>query len=249
MTKKLILPFIAILIHIFPLNPITIITIPKSGSHLILKCSQLLLKKEREWILPETFSPSSETLLFFINKYNRDKIIMSHLYYGKDYSSIFLQENGRIIFNLRDPRDQIVSFAHYKKEIPEWYPEAIGISIDNIITDLIININNYYNYWLPWIDFPYALTIRFEDLVGSKGGGNDAQQLATIKAIAKHVSVELSEEHAHQIVTSLFGDSWTFRKGQIGAWKEEFTPEHKKLFKQYGGELLIKLGYEKDLNW
>ncbi len=100
------------------------------------------------------------------------------------------------------------------------------------------------------MNYPYALTVRFEDLVGSNGGGDDAKQLATVKAIAKHVSIELSEERAQEIATNLFGITKnTFRKGQIGAWKEEFTPEHKKLFKQYGGELLIKLSYKNDLNW
>jgi hypothetical protein len=99
------------------------------------------------------------------------------------------------------------------------------------------------------MNYPYALTVRFEDLVGSNGGGDDAKQLATVKAIAKHASIELSEERAQEIASNLFGNKGTFRKGQIGAWKEEFTAEHKDLFKQYGGELLIKLGYEKDLNW
>ena len=46
-----------------------------------------------------------------------------------------------------------------------------------------------------------------------------------------------------------FGDSVTFHKGQIGAWKTEFTENHKKLFKEIAGQLLIDLGYEKDYNW
>jgi hypothetical protein len=124
------------------------------------------------------------------------------------------------------------------------------MTLDEVLTNIIKDINTYYNIWLPWMNYPYGFTIRFEDLIGSKGGGDDAKQIATVKAIAKHISVELSEERAQEIATNLFGITKnTFRKGQIGAWKEEFTPEHKKLFKQYGGELLIKLGYEKDLNW
>lgn len=41
----------------------------------------------------------------------------------------------------------------------------------------------------------------------------------------------------------------TSRKGIIGDWKNCFSPAHKENFKKAGGELLINLGYEKDLNW
>lgn len=40
-----------------------------------------------------------------------------------------------------------------------------------------------------------------------------------------------------------------YRKGKSGDWKNYFKEEHKNYFKQKYGNLLIKLGYEKDLNW
>ncbi len=39
------------------------------------------------------------------------------------------------------------------------------------------------------------------------------------------------------------------RKGIIGDWKNHFSDEAKLLFKQYAGDELIKLGYEKDTDW
>ena len=39
-----------------------------------------------------------------------------------------------------------------------------------------------------------------------------------------------------------------FRKGVAGDWKNVFTEEDKRIFKKEAGELLIKLGYEKDLD-
>ena len=41
----------------------------------------------------------------------------------------------------------------------------------------------------------------------------------------------------------------TFRSGKTGEWKKYFTDEHKKIFKDIAGDLLIKLGYEKDNDW
>jgi hypothetical protein len=43
--------------------------------------------------------------------------------------------------------------------------------------------------------------------------------------------------------------SKTFRKGQTGEWEKYFDSEHKKLFKKCAGEMLITLGYEKDMDW
>ncbi len=41
----------------------------------------------------------------------------------------------------------------------------------------------------------------------------------------------------------------TFRSGKTGEWKKYFTDEHKKIFKEVAGDLLVKLGYEKDNAW
>jgi len=41
----------------------------------------------------------------------------------------------------------------------------------------------------------------------------------------------------------------TKRKGIVGDWRNLFTQKHKDYFKEVAGQLLIDLGYEKDLNW
>jgi hypothetical protein len=40
-----------------------------------------------------------------------------------------------------------------------------------------------------------------------------------------------------------------YRKGVAGDWRNVFTEEDKHVFKEVAGELLIKLGYEKDDSW
>lgn len=41
----------------------------------------------------------------------------------------------------------------------------------------------------------------------------------------------------------------TKRKGIVADWRNLFTQNHKDYFKEVAGQLLIDLGYEKDLNW
>jgi hypothetical protein len=40
-----------------------------------------------------------------------------------------------------------------------------------------------------------------------------------------------------------------FRKGVAGDWRNHFTPKLERIFKERYGELLVKLGYESDLDW
>ena len=40
-----------------------------------------------------------------------------------------------------------------------------------------------------------------------------------------------------------------FRKGVSGDWKNYFTERNKEIYKEEAGELLIRLGYEKDYSW
>ena len=40
-----------------------------------------------------------------------------------------------------------------------------------------------------------------------------------------------------------------YRKGAVGDWKNYFTEESKKWFKEEAGDALILAGYEENLNW
>lgn len=40
-----------------------------------------------------------------------------------------------------------------------------------------------------------------------------------------------------------------YRKGIAGDWRNHFTGEHKAVFKQLAGDMLVTLGYERDLGW
>src|ERR671910_816836 len=40
-----------------------------------------------------------------------------------------------------------------------------------------------------------------------------------------------------------------YRKGVAGDWRNYFSEEDRRVFKEEAGELLIRLGYEEDLDW
>jgi hypothetical protein len=92
--------------------------------------------------------------------------------------------------------------------------------------------------------------VRFEDLVGPMGGGSLESQLKTLKLIAEHVGMIIEDEKLLKIAKRIYyKKSRTYRRGEIGGWKETFDDEIKTLFKKEHGELLVNLGYEIDFNW
>ncbi len=109
---------------------------------------------------------------------------------------------------------------------------------------------DYYDVLLGWKDYPPFLTIRFEDLVGSKGGGNHENQITAIQRIAQHLDIKLTDNLKQQCITGAFGNTATFREGKIGNWKKYFKQKDKEVMKASRlGKLLIELGYESDHTW
>jgi len=98
------------------------------------------------------------------------------------------------------------------------------------------------------------LIVRFENLVGEEGGGSRKLQLEEIYKIASYIGVKLFRKEALYLADHLFGTDekqhgQTFRKGQIGSWKKQFSEPHKKRFKELYNAYLIEYGYEVSDDW
>ena len=97
---------------------------------------------------------------------------------------------------------------------------------------------------------PGVLCVRFEDLVGSHGGGDDGRQRTAVAAVAAHVDRPLSSAQAQRVAGGLWSPrSSTFRKGLVGGWRTEVTEAETALIKAVIGDDLIAMGYEDDDDW
>jgi hypothetical protein len=65
-----------------------------------------------------------------------------------------------------------------------------------------------------------------------------------VEGVARQLGVEVEERTMGVVEEDLFGVGRTFRKGQIGGWREEFSAEHERAVKEVVGSLLVELGYE-----
>jgi hypothetical protein len=164
-------------------------------------------------------------------------------------------------FIFRDPRDVVVSHVFYVTDMEtrhvhhEYYASLpdfnarLNVSIlgrpDATIE--FLNIADRFAPYLGWLDHPEVLTIHFEDLIHDRA--------AALSRIMDHLLTRTPLSAPRQEILDGLESSInpkrspTFRSGKTGEWKKHFTEEHKRIFKNVAGDLLIRLGYEKDNNW
>ena len=80
----------------------------------------------------------------------------------------------------------------------------------------------------------------FERLVGAAGGGDDQAQTSELRALAEHLGAKADVE---ALAASLHGGTVTFRKGKLGDWLREMSPEQQRKLRQRFGYILDLYGY------
>ena len=224
-------------------------SIPKCGTNLVIRCVELLTKRKATNINENLVTVNQ------LPKVDPKPILFWHVGFSEQALNIFKNNNFLGIFIYRDPRDRIISAAFWCLKYPHLleqmgYKKGEKINFADLITKLIPITKKEYDKYLGWLGtrsvfFP----IKFEHLVGPKGGGKSYIQQQTIKNICNHLKIYASVSTVNNCIKDLYGNTVTFREGKIGKWKNYFSAQHKKLFKQEFGNLLIRLGYEKNLNW
>ncbi len=232
-------------------------TIPKSGTHLVGKLITEI--SGREWVNCETLHVLDQKE---INQLSEKNVYMSHAPCLPYNYSLVNKNKLKTIVLIRDPRDLLISLAFWVKKHPKAFVDCYFFEIDALITYLIRHYNivrpeipkitglkEVYTSFLAWNTYPDHLITKFEDLVGSQGGGDDKLQEQEIMRIAQFMNKPLSKEEIKSIHNNLFGGTKTFREGKIGEWKKYFSDEQKQLFKEAAGDLLIQLSYETSMDW
>ncbi len=165
-------------------------------------------------------------------------------------------------FIYRDPRDVVVSHVFYVTDRAtehvhhRYYNEVLTNFDDRLRTSILglpeaevdfPDIYGRYKPYLDWVDCPGVMPLRFEDFILNRG--------ITLERVLNHYLHSLPlpvsrEEMVAVLEASIVPEkSPTFRSGRVGDWAKHFKPDHKALFKEVGGDLLVRLGYETDDDW
>lgn len=188
--------------------------------------------------------------------------VSAHCTYTPELAEVLRQQKMRSVCLIRDPRAVVVSYLNYVKGLTRHtsHKDYMALADDNERLMLAIRggrlgrhtllpLEQRYREYLNWERDSGSILVKFEDIVGSRGGGSDEAQKQAIEKICAHLNRKVSEAELSEIGGNLFGSGRTFKKGQIGGWKSVLSEEHKDAIKASVGTLLVEMGYEKGLNW
>ena len=105
------------------------------------------------------------------------------------------------------------------------------------------NVIEHFYFSRVLLFHPNVLKVRFEDLIGPRGGGDSQRQLESIRAFAQYLSIDQAD--IESIADNLFSeDSATFRRAQVGSYKTFLTPEQLQYFNKRHAKILSQYGYD-----
>ena len=244
---------------------------PKSGSHLLLQIlngfTQIMPYKYVDadpvrTITPDGRRKTKEEILDELKRVPQGVIGWGYVDATPENAS-FLTDTGRVnYFIYRDPRDMLISqvfFAtdmheghgmhEYYNSLPD-FGERLKVAISGIDQDELkmVSVKQRYEGVFQWLEQKNVMCIRFEDLINNR----DATLMSMLDEVEKTgYKIPTPREKALAVLVDAIQPkkSHTFRSGKTGSWTQYFTDEHKSLFKDVAGDLLVKLGFEKNNDW
>lgn len=237
-----------------PSKKILIVSIQKSGTHLIQN-----VMKEAGF---EGIGVGKNAKMTDFNGLKDNQFLWSH-FVPSDEIQMALEKGNEsvyIIFNFRDPRDVLVSWFYwlhpnsdksmhlhqnYMKKVYSHFTddELLYIFIRNDkFREVEYNPIEHFRLSRALYFHPKVLNVRFEDIVGSNGGGSDDLQKKTIENIFNYLKIKNID--LDEIAKNSFDKtSKTFRKGKIGSYKKVLSPMQIKLFDELHGDIIKQYGY------
>lgn len=240
-----------------PSQNFVVFTPPKCGTHLVCNVVGYMLGSAP--LITDQLGTVNDVIQRAQDAKANNHFLVSHSF-TPEMLECLIQKKYKIIFILRDPRDQLISMMYWMKK-GYWNQFTVSKIVDRNeqIEELITGALYGWQCYEGCIGNRLALLknlpsdsiyiTRFELLVGVKGKGRQDLQNKEIDQIGKFLGIDLLPEQAQEIADHSFGGTWSFREGKIGSWKEHFLPHQIELYKSLYSDLLIELEYETTKDW
>ena len=160
-----------------------------------------------------------------------------------------------MVFLLRDPRDVVISLTHHimRERDSKKHRTLAAIATDE--DRYLAVIHGYFGRETPyfpllpiaylferyerWLMESDVLILRYEDIIGPRGGGDQIKQYEAYAQFVRHVGLDISEDRIQSIADNIYNESAAFFiKGQIGQWRDKFTPLIENEFQRQMGKTL-----------
>jgi hypothetical protein len=244
---------------------------PKSGSHLLLQVlagfSEIMpyayvQADPVRTITRQGRRKTNDEVLQGLSNIPRGVIGWGYVEVSPENAAFLCKPERVNYFVYRDPRDMLVSQVYfatnmyeehgmhaYYKSLPD-FGARLKAAITGVDQDgaHMVSVRQRYEGVFQWLEQPHVLCIRFEDLVNERDRALNAM-LDEVEKTGYRIPVE--REMCLRVLNEAIQPkkSHTFRSGKTGGWREHFTDEHRALFKEVAGDLLVRLGYERNNDW
>ena len=212
------------------ITPFALITIPKSGTHLMISSLYYMMGAIPHWQegLNSDFKEYYDSLWKYPNKYS---FLCSHFCLSHTFENLCDTIKLKKIVCIRDLRDVCVSMVYHiiKNGWPglnSSYPKAWNsfrqLSFDEQLLFVInyeyepstvgekwqFSISQVARQAIQYCKEPDVLVCPYESLVGEKGGGTQKAQLRTLARINQFLNLALSENELIEISSKIYGDAY-----------------------------------------
>ena len=235
--------------HAYDARPLFLISIPKAGTHLLYSLAKAF-GYHAGIICPEWPSPGHWYCIEYSNSHTRatdffiDTVRRSP--FGNRHHPF---ATSPALFIYRNPLDILVSEANYYHRDGNAifggylrnrsFEERLLALIDD--PWLFGSFRNRMAGFVPWMEFANVIPLSFEELVGARGGGDDAVQRRLIWSLQLKLHVQGSPD---AVAAQVFDtESATFNAGQIGSHREKLGASAMRKFIELPQDFMRALGY------
>lgn len=200
--------------------------------------------------------------------------LAGHLRYCDKNVQLFKKHNVRAVLVYRDPRDTLIqlvfrslyNYCPKKFSQPGTHPNAVefhqiikrfeGERGDQSFVEFYVRtigaeqlLQDIFQV-AEWRNHPSVHSVKFEEL-SNLWEDNRGTQIKVIEGIVDFVEVSLSESEIGRVADLCSQNirKKKQKKDYMVGWEQIFSEEDKILFKEYFGQQLIDLEYEKGSNW
>lgn len=169
-------------------------------------------------------------------KIDSSQYLSGHAAFSEQLAHLLKKNGIKQIQVFRHPAAVLVSWAKFIAEDENsWHPShahMVQMSLDDrcrfMLSGGLLEGGEYFQSSFTeilrrtdgWLDSE-ALIVRYEDIVGEKGGGSDEAQRLAIANVMHHIGKDVADHELDRLQEQLYGGTHTFRSGQINGWRAE----------------------------
>lgn len=239
--------------------PVLVNSIPKSGTHLVLQLARAL-PETRYWGTFIATTPSltlrprtPDALARRLGRLLPGEVTGAHLFHSQNSETALRATGALHLFVCRDPRDVLLSEAHYLATMNRWHRMHRPFRrLDDPTARLRLAIEGFDARYPPceqrlapylgWLAAPDTLVLRYEDFFGparaktlariSAAFASRARWPGDQQALAARLAAAIAPQKSH-----------TFHTGGTQKWRTAYDPATLRRANQRLGPVLAALGY------